>query len=347
MTVICDPYICMGATSYDMDVPGVSKALCAISYNGTLLGSSYTNETGHSLIIFDTQIPDVDEVDLVVTAYNKIPSIRTVTVNNAPYVPSYPDPENGTVNVDVNSNLSWTGGDPNNGDTVTYDVYFGTTNPPPNRVSNHSTTIFDPGILNLSTTYYWRIVTWDNHNVSTVGSVWEFQTALPQVPVNIVLPVDWNLITVPVGNNHMASNLAENISGCIMLSRFDSVNQTYKTYIVGGQPGFDFPIMDGNGYFVLVDQNSTLSMSGYRIDSVSVPLSIGWNMLGWYHSSDTTASSLSENVTGCIMVSWFDPISQSFKTYIVGGPPGFDFTISPGMGLFVLVDESSVWHGEG
>jgi len=167
------------------------------------------------------------------------------------------------------------------------------------------------------------------------------------ITVNISLEAGWNLITVPVENVMMASDLAENITGSIMISRFDSVNQTYKTYIVGGPPGFDFPVVDGYGYFVLVDQNSTLSMSGYRIDSVSVPLSIGWNMIGWYHSSDTTASSLSENVTGCIMVSWFDPISQSFKTYIVGGPPGFDFTITPGMGLFVLVDESSVWHGEG
>jgi hypothetical protein len=47
------------------------------------------------------------------------------------------------------------------------------------------------------------------------------------------------------------------------------------------------------------------------------------------------------------MVSWFDSVSQTFKTYIMGGPPGFDFTITPGMGLFVLVDTASVWHGEG
>jgi len=167
------------------------------------------------------------------------------------------------------------------------------------------------------------------------------------INVDISLFTGWNLITIPAENDYWASNLAENITGSIMISRFDAINQTYRTYIVGGPPGFDFPIQDGYGYFVLVDQNSTLSMSGYRIDSVSVPLGIGWNMLGWYHSSDTTASSLSENITGSIMVSWFDSISQTFKTYIVGGPPGFDFTISPGMGLFVLVDESSVWHGEG
>ena len=51
--------------------------------------------------------------------------------------------------------------------------------------------------------------------------------------------------------------------------------------------------------------------------------------------------------TGSEMVSWFNASSQTFETYIVGGPPQFDFVIRPGMGVFVLVDESSVWYGEG
>jgi len=187
----------------------------------------------------------------------------------------------------------------------------------------------------------------DTSGDSNVSAVYTFEITSETVSVDISLSVGWNLVTVPVENVMMASGLAENITGSIMISRFDSVNQTYKTYIVGGPPGFDFPIVDGYGYFVLVDEESMLSLSGYRIDSVSVPLEVGWNMLGWYHTYNTTASSLSENITGSIMVSWFDPISQSFKTYIVDGPPGFDFTITSGMGLFVLVDESSVWHGEG
>jgi len=157
----------------------------------------------------------------------------------------------------------------------------------------------------------------------------------------------WNLITVPMSNLFYASSLAENISGCQMVSWFDSVNQTYKTYIVGGPPSFDFPIVDGFGYFVLVNLSSTLSLSGIRIDNVSVPLSVGWDLVGWYHSYQTTASSLAGNISGCQMVSWFDSVNQSFKTFIVGGPPSFDFTVSAGMGLFVLVDESSVWQGEG
>jgi len=46
------------------------------------------------------------------------------------------------------------------------------------------------------------------------------------------------------------------------------------------------------------------------------------------------------------MVSWFDPIYQTFKTHIVG-VPGYDFTITRGMGLFILVNVASIWYGEG
>jgi PKD repeat protein len=155
----------------------------------------------------------------------------------------------------------------------------------------------------------------------------------------------WNLITVPIENDWMASTLAENISGCQMISWFDAENQTYKTHIIG-VPGYDFEIQDGYGLFILVDQSGNLTMSGVSLSYVTVPLSVGWNMIGWYHYYDTTASSLAGNISGCQMVSWFDAGNQTFKTHIVG-VPGYDFTITRGMGLFVLVDAASVWYGDG
>jgi PKD repeat protein len=165
------------------------------------------------------------------------------------------------------------------------------------------------------------------------------------INADISLISGWNLITVPVTNNLMASSLAENITGCQMVSWFDGENQTYKTYIVG-VPGYDFVIKDGYGLFILVDQINNLNVVGGWISGVTVPLSVGWNMIGWYHDSDTSAGSVAGNISGCQMVSWFDSENQTFKTYIVG-VPGYDFTITRGMGLFILVDTASVWHGEG
>ena len=144
-----------------------------------------------------------------------------------------------------------------------------------------------------------------------------------------------------------ASDLSANLTSCTSISRWDSVNQTYRTYIVGGPSSFDFPLVEGCGFFIDTSSSETLSMVGYPIVSVAVPLKIGWNLLGWYHGVDTTASSLSGNISGSTSLSRWDAVNQTYRTYIVGGPSSFDFPIHRGMGLFVDVTMESVWIGEG
>jgi hypothetical protein len=98
--------------------------------------------------------------------------------NNPPYIPSDPDPENGSIDVLIDSDLSWTGGDPDPDDTVVYDVYLEADDPTPdNKVADDiSETTFDPGTLDFGTTYYWRIIAQDNHGASIWGPVWHFTT---------------------------------------------------------------------------------------------------------------------------------------------------------------------------
>ena len=103
--------------------------------------------------------------------------------NQPPYYPSNPNPVNGSVNIDINAVLSWAGGDPDPGDNVTYDVYFGTSSTPPKVVSNQSDTVYNPGVMQYSTLYYWRIVAWDDHNASSIGPVWRFTTKNNKPPV--------------------------------------------------------------------------------------------------------------------------------------------------------------------
>ena len=97
-------------------------------------------------------------------------------LNNPPDEPNNPNPTNGTTNVFVDADLNWTGGDPDVGDIVTYDVYFGTASSPPLAIHNKSDTPFNPPTMNYETTYYWKIVAWDNHDVSTPGHIWSFTT---------------------------------------------------------------------------------------------------------------------------------------------------------------------------
>lgn len=95
--------------------------------------------------------------------------------NNPPNQPSDPNPLNGSIDQPLDLNLSWTCSDPD-GDPLTYDVYFGTSNNPPLVADNRTTTTYNPGQLNNNIKYYWKIVAKDNHGASTSGPIWSFNT---------------------------------------------------------------------------------------------------------------------------------------------------------------------------
>ena len=105
--------------------------------------------------------------------------------NSPPNTPNNPNPVNHETDVSINTDLSWTGGDPDSGDTVTYDVYFGTSSSPPKVSSDQSNTNYDPGTLETETIYYWKIVATDNNDATTEGPIWDFTTgAAPNNPPN-------------------------------------------------------------------------------------------------------------------------------------------------------------------
>lgn len=116
----------------------------------------------------------------------------TATNNTPPYKPSQPIPDDGETNVNITTDLWWTGGDPDPDDSVLYDVYFGTNTTPVVVSQNQSENTYDPGVLNYDTTYYWRIVSWDTSNASTEGDLWMFttQSEAGELTVTITKPLE-------------------------------------------------------------------------------------------------------------------------------------------------------------
>ena len=98
-------------------------------------------------------------------------------INNSPHTPANPLPSNGAINQNLSLVMSWTGGDPD-GDEVAYDVFFDAGNSyPTTKVTDHqNSTSYTPGTLNENTTYYWKVVAFDQHGLSTAGPVWSFTT---------------------------------------------------------------------------------------------------------------------------------------------------------------------------
>jgi len=166
-------------------------------------GSSYFHIGGGSAGLNRQPEVDLDEVRLskivrstswITTSYNSMSNIENFylvgeeePINHPPYKPNNPHPNQGSTNVNINVDLSWNGGDPD-GDNVTYDVYFGESSTPPKVSENQSSNTYDPGVLQVEKTYYWKIVAWDiNHGICTQGPLWWFSTEDNRPPCKPVI----------------------------------------------------------------------------------------------------------------------------------------------------------------
>jgi hypothetical protein len=122
---------------------------------------------------------------------------KYVGANNPPNMPSSPLPPNHVTGVSVDADLSWTAGDPDPGDTVTHDVYFGTSASLSRVSDDESPCTYDPGTLNGNTRYCWKIVARDNHGAATIGPLWDFTTGLPGATIAWNCPLGGQALIAP------------------------------------------------------------------------------------------------------------------------------------------------------
>jgi hypothetical protein len=178
-----------GSSSFTVHVESTTGSDIANAYVCLWKGSEvyqrgYTSSAGDAT--FTVSPTTAGMLNVTVTKHNYIPSQTTAQVivgNVPPNQPSSPSPSPNATDVPRSADLSWTGGDPNPSDTVTYDVYFGTSSTPPKIVNNQSATTYDPGLLEYDTRYYWKIIAWDNSHASTSGPIWAFTTTVNFPPV--------------------------------------------------------------------------------------------------------------------------------------------------------------------
>ncbi len=103
-----------------------------------------------------------------------------------PGVVSNPSPSNQAANVSTTLTFNWSGS--SNADS--YDVYLGTTSDPTTLVGSSITTNFPLTGLNLSTTYYWKVVARNNCGQSTPGPEWSFSTVQPSTYSYTISPTN-------------------------------------------------------------------------------------------------------------------------------------------------------------
>ena len=97
-------------------------------------------------------------------------------VNHLPFAPELVAP---TINSTVSAatvSLQWNATDVDENDELTYDVYFGTANPPTEKISENTAAQTTDVTLEAAKLYYWRVVAKDNNGGETIGQVWKFKT---------------------------------------------------------------------------------------------------------------------------------------------------------------------------
>jgi pectate lyase len=140
--------------------------------SGWQSGASYTDTGLSPNTAYTYTVQTRNATQTLFTGAASSPASATTQSGSPPGAASSPTPVNGATNVSTTQDLSWTAGS----GATSHDVYFGTAASPP-FIGNQTATIYYPGTMSTSKTYYWRI---DEKNTSgtTTGTVWNFTTGL-------------------------------------------------------------------------------------------------------------------------------------------------------------------------
>ncbi len=165
---------------------------------------------------------------------------KSIRMGSFPETPSNPSPADGATDQGINADLGWDCIDPDD-DTLTYDIYFGTSSNPPLIGSDYTSASYDPGELDYGITYYWKIKARDDNGLETVGPIWSFTTQQLPYETGTVADIDGNTYqTVKIGDQWwMAENLK--VTHCRNGDAIPNVtdNRGWGNYAIGAYCNYD------------------------------------------------------------------------------------------------------------
>ena len=97
-------------------------------------------------------------------------------INHLPFSPTLVKPAINSVLTTTTATLEWTASDVDASDVLTYDVLFGTVNPPTEKIGNNLAVTTANISLEPTKQYFWRVVVKDNKGGETQGQVWKFKS---------------------------------------------------------------------------------------------------------------------------------------------------------------------------
>jgi len=214
-----------------------------------------------------------------------------ITENNPPNPPSNPIPSDNASSVSLNTNLCWTCSDPEN-DPLTYDVYFGLSSNPSILNSGQSEIAYELETLIGETTYYWKIIAYDNHNNSTTSSIWQFTTESDNNE-------DFEWCYILEGEYTWGEDdEVQNIGYCYEIMKYEVTNQQYVNYLIEALDSGDITVTNTTvlGY---LEGDENYSAGTYEF----LGLDHGYCRIDWNGSIFSIISGYENHPV--VAVSWF------------------------------------------
>ncbi len=162
-------------TQGDTDIPCTGALNCFL--DGQAIGVLSTSNTSYAPAYGTAPGWDFATGIGSVNAFNLLNAFASYAVP----APALISPGNGANAVPVSASLAWT---PSVGAT-SYDVYLGTSNPPP-LLTNITATSYAPAPLTPFTEYFWKIVA-KGANSSNASPTWSFTTSIAASTVTLTL----------------------------------------------------------------------------------------------------------------------------------------------------------------
>ncbi|MCK5398315.1 MAG: right-handed parallel beta-helix repeat-containing protein, partial [Thermoplasmata archaeon] len=162
--------------------------------------------------------------------------------------------------------------------------------------------------------------------------------------VEIPLSQGWNLISIPIrAFSFSLEHLLESISGkWDRIYVYDTTDtDPWKSFNVNGPESFNEieGIDHKTGFWInITEADVTLVVDGMRLNTSSIPLYAGWNLVGYPTLNDSMNVANALWGTGADRVEVFDPASP----YLIKEAEP-DYLMQPGEGCWVHVIVDTVW----
>lgn len=161
--------------TYDLEVAtDVDFTQVVHEISGTAITQSLTFERG---VVYYWRVAATDGLNS--SDYSSVFRFYTEGDASQNHLPSGPELVKPLMGAVVNSGivtLEWVANDVDTTDNLTYDVYFGNSENPIEKVGDNTSSTSMTVNINTSENYYWKVVVKDNNGGETIGQIWSFVT---------------------------------------------------------------------------------------------------------------------------------------------------------------------------